>query len=220
MISEALSAIEAPWTSVDLAASDLKSPEWQRARSIAITDDWAGKAAARERHAEARILWSDAALHIRFVGNQLEPPLVNSNPQLQTKTIGLWDRDVCEIFIAPDAKKPERYFEFEAAPTGEWLDLAVHWNPIKRETDWEFDSGMTVGKEIEKDRVMIAMRIPWSDAIPKPTEGERWRINLFRCAGTGWDRYLAWRPTRTEEPNFHVPEAFGWLVFGDKRGNS
>ncbi|MEO8434045.1 MAG: carbohydrate-binding family 9-like protein [Pyrinomonadaceae bacterium] len=213
MIGELSSEIEAPWTSSDLPASDLESPEWQLARSIAITHDWAGKPAARERHAEVRILWSNAALHIRFIGNQLEPPIVSANPQLETKTIGLWERDVCEIFIAPDANKPEKYFEFEAAPTGEWLDLAVQWNPKRRETDWEFDSGMTVGTRIDKDRVVIAMRIPWSDSIPKPGEGERWRVNLFRCVGTGWDRYLAWRPTRTEEPNFHVPESFGWLVF-------
>jgi hypothetical protein len=25
--------------------------------------------------------------------------------------------------------------------------------------------------------------------------------------------YSAWRPTNTGQPNFHVPEAFGWLVF-------
>src|SRR5687767_9374042 len=220
MISELTPEIEAPRISIDLAASDLESAEWQRARPVAITHDWAGKPAAPARHAEARILWSNEALHIRFAGRQLEPPIVSANPQLKRKTVGLWDRDVCEIFIAPDANRPERYFEFEAAPTGEWLDIAIQFKSDGREPDWEFESSMTVGTRIEKDRVVIAMRIPWSDAIPKPAEGERWRINLFRCVGTGWDRYLAWRPTRTEEPNFHVPEAFGWLVFGDKRGNS
>lgn len=213
MTSELSPEIEAPWISSDLLADDLESPEWQLATPLAITHDWAGKPAAPERHAEARILWSDAALHVRFVGNQLGPPIVNANPQPEAKTIGLWDRDVCEIFIAPNAEKPERYFEFEAAPTGEWLDLAVHWNPKKRESNWEFESGMTVGAQIEEDSVVIAMRIPWSDSIPRPDEGKRWRVNLFRCVGKDWDRYLAWRPTKTEEPNFHLPEAFGWLVF-------
>jgi len=213
MISELSSETEACWTSSDILAADLENPEWQQACPIAITRNWAGEPAPDRRHGEAGILWSDVALHIRFVCNQSEPQVVSANPQTEKKTIGLWDRDVCEIFIAPDANLPERYFEFEAAPTGEWLDLAIRWKPEGRETDWEFDSGMTVAARTEKERVVIAMRIPWSDSIRKPLEGGRWRVNLFRCVGTGWDRYLAWQPTRTEEPNFHLPEAFGWLVF-------
>ncbi len=128
--------------------------------------------------------------------------------------MGLWDRDVCEIFIAPDTAVPERYLEFEAAPTGEWLDVAIHWMPNKRESDWEFHSGMTTAARAEKDRVIIAMRIPWDDWIHKPQVGERWRVNLFRCVGAGETRgYLAWQPTRTSQPNFHLPQAFGWLIF-------
>ncbi len=56
----------------------------------------------------------------------------------------------------------------------------------------------------------IGMRIPWSEAIPKPAAGDVWRVNLFRCVGPeAPERYLAWRPTGTPEPNFHVPEVFG-----------
>ncbi len=63
---------------------------------------------------------------------------------------------------------------------------------------------------------MIAMRIPW-EAFGRgaPRRGEVWRVNLFRCVGAEPERgYLAWRPTRTELPNFHVPDAFGRLRFG------
>jgi hypothetical protein len=42
--------------------------------------------------------------------------VVSDKPQTEKKTMGLWDRDVCEIFIAPDEHAIERYFEFEAAP--------------------------------------------------------------------------------------------------------
>ena len=126
----------------------------------------------------------------------------------------LWDRDVCEIFVAPDPSQPERYFEFEAAPTGEWIDLALHWKPDSRETDWDFHSGMSAGAQIGKDQVIIAMRSPWDDWIHKPQRGERWRANLFRCVGSGKDRgYLAWQPTLAPEPAFHIPQAFGGLVF-------
>lgn len=219
MTGEHSAEIIARWIGSDIPAGDLQNSEWQDARPIAITRHWSGEPAPAGRHAEARILWSNEALYVRFFCNQGEPLVVEANPQIEKKTIGLWDRDVCEIFIAPDANLPERYFEFEAAPTGEWVDLGVHWKAGQRETDWDFDSGMAVGALVEKDHVVIAMRIPWSDSgdsrdsIPKPRRGDRWRANLFRCAGTGESRYLAWQPTRTAEPDFHVPQAFGWLRF-------
>jgi hypothetical protein len=140
---------------------------------------------------------------VRFVGNQHEPLVVSAAPQTDRKTLGLWDRDVCEIYIAPNADEPWRYFEFEAAPTGEWVDLSIVLTAEGRHTDWDFYSGLTVG-----------MRVPWSSSIPKPKVNERWLINLFRCVGPeAPERYLAWRPTKTPEPNFHVPEAFGPLHF-------
>ena len=206
--------IEARHTKTDLKVEDLASTEWSRAQAIQIDSYWSGEPAPIDRRAEARILWSATALHVRFVCHQAEPLIVNQKPQTQAKTMGLWDRDVCEIFIAPDPNVVERYLEFEAAPTGEWLDVAIHWTPQKRESDWEFNSHMTTAARVEKERVTIGMRIPWNHWIHEPQEKERWRINLFRCVGKDPNRgYLAWRPTRTPEPSFHVPQAFGWIVF-------
>lgn len=198
----------------DLSASQLDHQVWGNAQPVNIARFWSGEEAPAGRHAEVRILWSEQALCVHYACNQTEPLNVSSNPQTDMKTIGLWDFDVCEIFLAPDQNAPERYFEFEAAPTGEWLDLGIHFTAGKRETDWEFHSGMTVATRVETDRVVIAMKIPWGSAIPKPRRGERWRANLFRCVGSGDTRgYLAWQPTLTPEPSFHVPQSFGWLRF-------
>ena len=140
--------------------------------------------------------------------------IVSSDPKTDKKTLGLWDRDVCEIFLAPDPANPSHYFEFEAAPTGEWVDLGITITPSGRETDWDFDSGFTTAAKPEEEQLWVGMRIPWSEAIPKPESGEEWRVNVFRCVGPeAPERYLAWLPTGTEEPNFHVPEAFGSLRF-------
>lgn len=209
---ESEEVIEAQHISADIAATDLDHEAWTSASAVHLTRYWSGEEAPPARHAEARILWSDAALHVRFVCRQSEPLIVNPTPQTETKTLGLWERDVCEIFIAPDAGRPERYFEFEAAPTGEWLDLAIHQMPEARETDLEFRSGMAASARILTNEIMIAMRIPWNSLGHAPTAGARWRANLFRCVGATEGRgYLAWRPTCTTRPNFHVPEAFGWL---------
>jgi hypothetical protein len=205
--------VTANYTAVDIA-NDLDTPEWRRAQAVQIDHYWSGEPAPVGRHAEARLLWSDYALYVRYVCNQTEPLVISDYPQTITKTMYLWDRDVCEIFLAPDPSVVEKYFEFEVAPTGEWLDIGLDWTTGKRQTDWQFSSRMTTAARIEKDRVTLAMRIPWSDRLPAPEKGERWRANLFRCVTRDPKlRYLSWQPTRTPQPFFHVPQAFGWLVF-------
>jgi Carbohydrate family 9 binding domain-like len=220
MTSEPLKAkepdniIEARFTPADVDASELDHPAWKAAHVVAIKRYWSGEDAPVGRHAEARLLWSDAALCVRFVCRQTERLVVSRHPQTKRKTMGLWDRDVCELFIAPDAREPERYFEFEAAPTGEWLDLIVCQKSDVRETDWDFHSGMTTAARVTASNITIAMRVPWEALGRAPQAGERWRANLFRCVGAGATRgYLAWQPTLTEEPGFHVPAAFGWIKF-------
>jgi Carbohydrate family 9 binding domain-like len=205
--------IEALYSKVMLVAKDFAHPEWTQAHPIHITHRWSGDEAPASRHAEVRIIWTEESLLVRFVCHQEEPLTVNSNPQVEKKTMRLWDKDVCEIFLAPDLRAPDRYFEFEVAPTGEWIDLAISFTPAGRETNFEFHSGMTAAAIVGEGQTIIAMRIPWSRSVPKPRRGDVWRANLFRCVGVGDERYLAWRPTFTSEPNFHVPEVFGWLDF-------
>ena len=197
-----------------MPSPDPNAAEWQTADSVRLNSYWSGEPAPRGRKALAKILWSEEALHVWFMCNKWEPLVVNNKPQLRQKTMSLWDRDVCEIFIAPDPNWVERYFEFEAAPTGEWLDVAIQWSARERKSDWKFKSGMTTATHIGQSFLLTAMRIPWSESIPQPQKGDRWRVNLFRCVGKDPDRgYVAWQPTKTPRPGFHVPQAFGWLLF-------
>ena len=197
-----------------VSESDFEDEIWRACQPIQIKHYWSGEPAPASRHAEARICWSNEALHVRFVGVQQEPLVVSENPVTDRETLGLWDRDVCEIFLAPDRANAWRYFEFEAAPTGEWVDLGITLTPSGRETDWDFSSGFTTAARVENEELFVGMRIPWSEALPKPQSGTVWGVNLFRCIGTeSPDRYLAWRPTRSPEPNFHVAEVFGSLLF-------
>jgi hypothetical protein len=199
-------------SSVEIDVNDLEHSAWREAQPVHLTRYWSGEAAPPQRQAAARAIWTTRALCVRFTCRQAEPLIINPEPDTRHKTRGLWERDVCEIFIAPDARTPERYFEFEAAPTGEWLDLAIHQMPDARETNWDYHSGMTTATRIEADTVTIALRIHWQALGLTPQTNTRYRANLFRCVGTGATRgYLAWQPTHTPEPGFHVPQAFGWL---------
>lgn len=203
------SCVDAP-----IQETDFENDRWRECQPVTIARYWSGSPAPIERHAEVRLCWSSQALHVRFVCAQHEPLVVSAHPQTSQKTLGLWDRDVCEIFLAPDPESPARYFEFEAAPTGEWVDLGILITPSGKQTDWDFISEMAAAAKVNQTQVIIGMKIPWSTSLPKPNPGDRWRLNLFRCVGAeSPNRYLAWRPTKTPEPNFHVPEAFGLLHF-------
>ncbi len=205
--------IAAHFAETDVAVADLDHPLWATARPASINHYWSGAEAPPARQAEARIIWSAESLTVRFLGEQRERLIISSAPQLEQKTIGLWERDVCEFFVAPHSARPHRYLEFEVAPTGEWLDLGIALIDGTRHTDWGFHSGMTAAARISENEVTMAIQIPWSSSLPKPKPREVWRANFFRCVGLGNERYLAWQPTGTAEPNFHVPEAFGRLEF-------
>jgi alpha-galactosidase len=194
----------------------LDSPVWNQAEEISVTEYWSGTTAPWERHFAARLLWSNDALYVRFEANQHEPLVVCEAPDTINKTPGLWDRDVCEIFIAPDRDEPNRYFEFEVAPTCEWLDLAINLTGERRETNIDYMSGMESAAVIGNSTVTMAIKVKWAAFGKTPAVGDVWRGNLFRCVGKDPDRgYLAWRPTMTAVPNFHVPEAFGEFEFAE-----
>jgi hypothetical protein len=213
MTASDFSLVIAPHVPAELAG-DLAHSEWDQVPVNKIQRYWSGDPAPPDRHAEAQVCWSDESLNVRFVCTQREPLIVAENPITNRKTLQLWERDVCEIFVAPDLQNPNEYFEFEAAPTGEWVDLGIIVTPNGRETDWDYQSGMKVKTQLQDYSLTILMTIPWTETIPKPEAGSRWRINLFRCVGPeAPDRYLAWQPTGTPEPDFHVPEKFGWLHF-------
>ena len=198
----------------NFSVREIENSAWKKAETITVEKYWSGENAPEGRRFEAKLLWSDAALYVRFEANQREPLVVSETPNLTSKTKGLWDRDVCEIFLAPEKSEPRKYFEFEIAPTGEWIDLGIFQKSDERITDWDYASGMESFAKIEKDKIRLAIKIEWKAFEKVPKTGDVWLGNLFRCIGTGETRgYLTWSPTLTQTPAFHVPEKFGEFEF-------
>ena len=201
------------FATADFPTSDIRNIGWRQAEAVVMNRLWNGEPAPDTRHAVARLLWSEASLYIRFDCRQKEPLFLNDDPQTIEKTMKLWEHDVCEVFLAPDASNPKRYAEFEIAPTGEWLDLLVDWTK-EEPRDWEYLSEMESFALIEPEKVTMVMRIPWKAFGGKPKAGDTWFGNLFRQVGSGDTRgYVTWSPTMTDEPQFHVPEKFGEFAF-------
>lgn len=199
----------------DFNVSDLESPDWQGCHPVTVSHYWSGKPAPEGRHFSAAMLWSDTALYVRFDAAQNEELVVTDEPRLDSKTYGLWDRDVCELFVAPSREVANRYFEFEVAPTGEWVDVGIEVTAAQRISDFDYASHMTTAAKILAGRVVMAVKIPWSAFGKKPHAGDIWLGNIFRCVGRGDTRgYLSWQATATAIPNFHVPDKFGEFIFG------
>lgn len=198
----------------NFAVNDFENENWLKAEFILLTRYWSGAPAPPHRRATARLLWTNENLLVRFDCCQQEPLIISRNPQTEVETANLWERDVCEIFVAPDADKPQKYFEFEVAPTGEWLDYAILQRADTRETDASYNSGIKTAAHILVNSFTIIFQINWQAFGKTPIAGEKWLGNLFRCVGAGANRgYLAWQPTLTPQPNFHVPQAFGIFKF-------
>lgn len=199
----------------DFSISELENKSWDKAKNITVDKYWSGENAPKGRQFKAKLLWSDSAIYVRFEANQSEPLIVSEMPNLTSKTRGLWDRDVCEIFLAPDKTEFRKYYEFEIAPNGEWIDLGIYQKPDERITDWEYASGMQSKSLIGKDKVWMAIKVEWKAFGKTPKAGDVWLGNIFRCIGKDPTRgYLAWSPTMTKEASFHVPEKFGEFEFG------
>jgi len=183
---------------------------WGHAVPIRFCHDWQGKNRDPQRQTEVRLLWTNAKLYVRF---RCRYRTIHIFPDagINGRRNQLWERDVAEIFLQPDRFGEKYYKEFEVSPHGQWLDLDISPRGLAH-----LASGMQSRVELNRSRrVWTAdLGIPMPALTPRFLPARSWRVNFFRCEGTGRLRfYSAWQPTGTAEPNFHVPEEFGRLRF-------
>ncbi|HXF43854.1 MAG TPA: sugar-binding protein, partial [Pyrinomonadaceae bacterium] len=142
MSTNELKKIEIAHMSKDFDISNVEHISWERANPTVIDSYWNGNKANNERTFIAKLLYTNKFLYVRFQAIATDEIVLNSKPDINQKTIGLWERDVFEIFIAPQPELTTHYFEFEIAPSGEWLDLEIRIDGSKRLTNWEYKSEM------------------------------------------------------------------------------
>ena len=137
-------------------------------------------------------------------------------PQPNGRRDHLWDRDVAEAFLQPNPSQLGHYLEFEVSPNGMWIDLDIF--PGGRA---DLESGLERSVMLdESGRTWTAeMAIPMRALEAQFDPRASWRANFYRVEGSKEPRaYLAWQATRTAQPNFHVPRAFGKLRFAGAGG--
>jgi alpha-galactosidase len=183
---------------------------WQGASPVAFCWDWAGNNQDPGRETKVRVLWSPETLYLRFECRYRELYLfTDADPSGRRNH--LWERDVAEAFLQPDPSRARHYREFEVSPNGMWIDLDI--SPSGRA---DLNSGVQRSVVLdEKLRTWAAeLAIPMKSLTARFDPKAVWHANFYRVEGTTEPRsYLAWQPTGTREPNFHVPSAFGKLLF-------
>ena len=188
---------------------------WAAAPPLRFSADWQGLHADPERETEVRVLWTPEHLYVRF-GARYRSITVFQDADARGWRDHLWERDVCEVFLQSDPAHAG-YKEFEVSPNGFWIDLDIA--PGEKR---DLQSGLRRRVKIdEADRRWRAvLDLPMKCLTQRFDAGATWRVNFFRVEGAAEPRfYSAWQPTRTPQPNFHVPEAFGKLVFREKPGD-
>ena len=183
---------------------------WESASAVRFNTDWQGKNADPQRETEVRLLWMPETLYLRFLA-KYRTITVFSNAEPNGRRDQLWDRDVAEVFLQPNGSSLRHYKEFEVSPNGFWIDLDIA--PGEKR---DLQSGLRRRVALnETSRTWMAeLALPMKCLTQRFDPSERWKVNFYRVEGASEPRfYSAWRPTNTTHPNFHVPEAFGDLIF-------
>ena len=206
--------IVAVYTAQAVEGVEFGSGAWADAPPLVIAHNWRGEPAPAGLATVARLLWTREEIIIGYECQYVELDM-DENPEVSVERHALWDRDVCEAFIrSPREPHAQSYREFEVAPTGQWCDLLVDRSRMWH--DWEWRSGMRTAAQIDPESQVwrVAMAIPFTAFGCRPAPGEVWQANLFRISRLAGERqYLAFSPTRTDVPNFHVAAAFVDLCF-------
>ena len=187
-----------------------KQDSWEAAAGIRFNADWQGKNSDPERETEVRLLWTPETLYLRFRA-RFRVITVFSEAEPNGRRDQLWDRDVAEVFLQPNPAEQRPYKEFEVSPNGMWIDLEIA--PGEKH---DLKCGLRRRVVLnEADKTWVAeLALPMKCLVEKFDAAATWRVNFYRVEGPTEPRfYSAWQPTGTAVANFHVPEAFGRLVF-------
>jgi len=156
-------------------------------------------------------------------GERLTVAAVADDPHpwatLVTRDGDLYTEEVIELFLAPGAATPRRYFELEVNPLGAEFDAAIdspHGDrrDLRVDRAWRCDGLVS---RVEVDRVRGRWRtelsLPWRALAPEPLP-DRWRLNVYRIDRPpgGAPEFTAWSPTWARPADFHRPARFGFLT--------
>jgi hypothetical protein len=179
------------------------------------------KSAEKTYSTKAKVLYSKTGIYYLFV---CEDKKITAS--MQADFLDLWNEDVIEIFMQPDATVPA-YFEYEISPLNYELPISIFnekgklnsWIPFHYEGDRKTRHATTVQGGAQKSNATIdswtsEIFIPYKLLKPSlkkfPVSGTQWRGNLYRIDYDKGETLWAWQPNSGD---FHEYQKFGIFQF-------
>lgn len=226
------------WKTTQPVIVDGKGDEaaWQEVDPVDLVDvSFLSGDRYHTRRTEARMLWDEQYLYFYF--SAADPDVWSTYGQ---RDMQLYEEEVLEIFIDPDGDG-QNYAEVELNPLNTVFDLLLTkpwsrsgkgydtWNPALLSA---VQITGTLNNAADVDQSWSAeIALPWAGLASPPLDiagprslppqaGDEWRLNIYRFErvrqnGTqSEEQASAWSPVG--KVDFHVPERFGRVVFGNR----
>ena len=199
--------------------------QWRSAKTIRLTH-FMGKIPEFRPKVKVKMMYDDDNLYLIFkVKDRYVRSIVeNFNGPVST--------DACvEFFFSPEIDFPKRYFNLEINAGGIPL-MAYHTYGQKESKKFSIEDlkkieiahslPVKVDPEITKPVTWtIEYKLPISvlrkyGNVPQPKAGVTWNANFYKTASKGNNiHYITWSYVDNEKPNFHLPQYFGKIEFGE-----
>ncbi|MCH2115670.1 MAG: carbohydrate-binding family 9-like protein [Pirellulales bacterium] len=206
-------AIDADWD---------KGP-WKQAPSLEIRQ-YMGERPEHRPGAQAKVLYDDENIYVTF---RVEDRYVRAVAQENQDSVCA---DSCvEFFFTPGIDPNLGYFNLETNCGGTAL---FHYgkNPgsertlISNADIGRIEIAHSLPKVVEPEIIepttwTLQYRLPFKVLerycpIVRPAAGVVWRANFYKCADqTSHPHWLTWSHVDNPQPNFHLPQFFGKIVF-------
>ena len=145
------------------------TPDWTEVPPLSpfLLADGSGLAA---QQTAVRLAWDAAVLHVRFDCADRD-----AWGTFSRRDDPLYQEEAVEVFLAPGAGDPARYFEFEVSPRGTLFDAAI-WNPdgdratMRADPTWDcpglrWEAGPLGHGTVSQDW-WATLAIPWEALAP------------------------------------------------------
>ena len=193
----------------------LDSREWEKAEIGAVNkESWKGEGLFPAPKTEFQLLRGPEGLSVRM--HSAETKL-----RMQEEENGAVCCDSCMEFFYKPSPWDIRYLNFEVNPKGV-MHLGIGEDRFHRTLLWEREK-LSIQTRVDETGWTVKLYIPdtWlQSCYPRLAELSRGntskaaKANFFKCGNeTERPHYAAWSAVDTADPDFHVADFFGTLVF-------
>ncbi len=183
------------------AINEIDDKTWDSAEVAKVgTVNW--KEYPYKPNMEARILYSDYAIHVKLTTDEKGLVAVQ-----REQNSAVCDDSCMEFFFRPNENDPH-YINFELNPFGT-IYMSVRTSRYDFYFPAEDKKYFGVVSEVDSDEWSVMFSVPF-EFIDREVGGHTKKMygNFQKCGGEQ-KHYLSYYPIETEKPDFHRPEFFG-----------